>query len=73
VKKRKVGEGKAKAEKPAKGKKAPKRPTEFKKGKWNPNIEIEKYDTIKEAPQDEPFFNCCIRCNNKNVIRAGVT
>ena len=40
VKKRKVGAGKAKAEKPAKVKKGPKRPTEFKKGKWNPTVEL---------------------------------
>lgn len=44
VKKRKVGAGKAKAEKQPKAKKAPRRPTEFKKGKWNPAVELVKMD-----------------------------
>ena len=37
VKKRNLGAGKAK---PEKGKKLPKKPTEFKKGKWNPHVEL---------------------------------
>ena len=37
MKKRKVGAGKAKAEKVPK-KKVIRRPTEFKKGRWNPDI-----------------------------------
>jgi hypothetical protein len=73
VKKRKVGPGKAKAEKVPKPKKGPKMPTEFKKGKWNPDVELVKLDIYKEHPQDQPFLECCIRCNNRNIIRAANT
>lgn len=70
VKKRKLAAGKSKAEKP---KKAPKRPTEFKKGKWNPHVELLDHNKYREHPQDELFIECCIRCNNRNVIRAAYT
>jgi hypothetical protein len=71
VKKRKVGGGKAKAE--PKPKKAPKRPTEFKKGKWNPHVELLDNNKYREHPQDGLFIECCIRCNNRNIIRAAYT
>lgn len=64
--------GKEKIVKP-KAKKAPKKPTVFKKGRWNPDIELVKIDKFFESEDDEPFLNCCIRCNNKNVIRAAET
>lgn len=64
--------GKEKIVKP-KVKKAPKMPTVFKKGKWNPDIQVLKVEKYLEAESDEPFFDCCIRCNNKNVIRAAET
>ena len=73
VKKRKVGAGKAKAEKKPVVKKGPKMPTEFKKGKWNPNVELVKIEKYKEDPSNEPFIECCIRCNNRNPIRAANT
>jgi hypothetical protein len=73
VKKRKVGAGKAKPEKAAKAKKEPKRPTEFKKGKWNPNVELAEMDKYLEHPQSELFAECCVRCNNRNIIRAAYT
>lgn len=73
VKKRKVGAGKAKPEKAAKPKKAPKRPTEFKKGKWNPFVELAEMDKYLEHPQKELFIECCVRCNNRNIIRAAYT
>lgn len=50
IKKRKVAGGKAKAEKVPKPKKGPKRPTEFKKGKWNPHVELVEMDKYKEHP-----------------------
>lgn len=50
VKKRKIGPGKEKAEKKPKAKKAPKRPTEFKKGRWNPDIQLVDIDKYKESP-----------------------
>ena len=71
MKKRKIGANKEeKAEKPKKPKKMP---TEFKKGKWNPNISLIDTDKYREAGDDQVFLDCCIRCNNKNIIRAAVT
>ena len=71
VKKRKIGGGKA--EKAPKGRKPPKKPTEYKKGKWNPEVEVLKLDKYLEHPQNELFIECCIRCNNRNIIRAAYT
>lgn len=48
-------------------------PTEFKKGKWNPDVEVLDIDLHKEGKSNECFFDCCVRCNNKNVIRAAIT
>ena len=50
--------------------KAPKRPTEFKKGRWNPDVELIEVEKYKESPENELYLECCIRCNNKNIIRA---
>ena len=72
MKKRKVGAGKAKAEKVPK-KKVIRRPTEFKKGRWNPDIQLVEIDKYKESPSNDLFLDCCIRCNNKNIIRAANT
>lgn len=72
VKKRKVGGGKEKIVKP-KVKKPPKRPTVFKKGKWNPDIELVDIDKYKEGETNDLYLDCCIRCNNKNIIRAAIT
>jgi len=60
-------------EKIVKAKKAPKRPTEFKKGKWNPTIELLKEDRYLESKSNDLFLECCTRCNNKNIIRAANT
>ena len=53
-----------------KNKKAPKKPKLYKKGKWNPDYERIDEDKYKEGKSSELQFDCCIRCNNKNVIRA---
>ena len=53
-----------------KKKKAPKKPKVYKKGKWNPDIEVLEEDKYKEGKGNELFLECCVRCNNKNVIRA---
>lgn len=71
-KKRKLGGGKAKVVK-EKIKKAPKRPKEFKKGRWNPDVELVDKDFDKEDPSNELHIGCCTRCNNRNVIRATIT
>jgi len=55
-----------------KQKKPTKKPVVFKAGKWNPdtvllskNDELQRYGT-----SDSPIYDCCLRCNNRNVIRA---
>lgn len=48
-------------------------PTEFKKGKWNPNVELVEMDYSKADPTSNIFLECCIRCNNRNVHRAAAT
>ena len=58
--------------KQAKGKKNPGEP-EFKKGKWNPFIELIGVDQYKEGKDSQLYLHCCIRCNNKNLIRAAIT
>ena len=51
----------------------PKRPKEFKKGRWNPAVELLEVEKYKESPENELYLECCIRCNNKNIIRAAIT
>ena len=72
-KKRKKGaDGK---EQPVKGKakKVQKMPTIFKKGKWNPDVKLVDLDKYKEDDKSDLYLDCCIRCNNKNIIRAAIT
>ena len=56
-----------------KAKKAPRRPKEYKKGRWNPDVELVQEDKYKESTSNELYLDCCIRCNNKNIIRAAIT
>jgi len=55
-----------------KPKKLPKKPTVFKAGKWNPETELlTKEDEIEHfGSSKSAIFTCCLRCNNRNVIRA---
>ena len=48
-------------------------PTEFKKGKWNPDVQLVDQDKYLEDPKSELFIECCVRCNNRNIIRAAFT
>jgi hypothetical protein len=36
-------------------------------------VKLAEFDTYKEHPQDHLFTECCIRCNNRNIIRAAAT
>ena len=47
-------------------------PTVFKKGKWNPETEIleSKHEIERCSLSKEPIYNCCVRCNTRNLIRA---
>ena len=51
-------------------KKVPAKPTEFKAGKWNPNTELVKVDIDLWDDSKNPIFECCHRCNGRNVFRA---
>lgn len=56
----------------AKPKKAPKKPTQFKVGKWNPETELltKEHEIEHFGKSESAIFTCCLRCNNRNVIRA---
>jgi ankyrin repeat protein/predicted DNA-binding WGR domain protein len=66
------GKGRA-SEKLPKKKKAAGKPEVYKKGKFNPNIEILPSTTIFESPDNQPFFDVSVRLNNKNIHRAVIT
>ena len=49
------------------------KPTEYKKGVWNPDVEPVDFDQQKEGKSKDLVKGCCIRCNNRNVHRAVLT
>ena len=49
--------------------KAP-RPRKFKKGKWNPDIDVVPYSLHRDHPSKDPLVDDCIKMNNLNAIRA---
>jgi hypothetical protein len=57
--------GKEVAEKviPQKVKKQPKKPTVYKRGKWNPDVEIIDKDPLSDNKTSIPVYECCKRCN----------
>lgn len=61
---------KIKAQRPKKPKKMP---TVYKRNVWNPNIEIVKEEEEKDHKSNDVYKWCCIRCNNRNVMRAVLT
>lgn len=69
-KRKKVEDNKSEKIKKPRVKKGPKIPTEYKKGKWNPHVELIECDKIKEDSSDELITGCCIRCNCRNIHRA---
>ena len=77
-KKRRVGTGKTATvesikQARSKVKKPPAKPVVFKKGKWNPDIELIEIDMKKESMDTSLLGGCCTRCNNRNVHRAAMT
>lgn len=50
-----------------------KMPKVFKKGKWNPDIELETMNIVLEDPSSSINWNQSAVTDNKNVIRAAVT
>jgi len=50
----------------------PKMPTVYKKGKWNPDVEIEEQTSEFMNDKASAILGCCTRCNNRNVIRAAM-
>jgi len=47
-------------------------PVVFKKGKWNPETEVleSRHEIERCGTSNEPIYNCCVRCNTRNLIRA---
>ena len=61
------------SQKTAKGNKKKEIPQVYKKGKWNPNVEIiEKCEQL-ESESSKPNFSCSARNSNREVIRAAYT
>ena len=56
----------------AKPKKPAKKPKEFKAGKWNPETELltKEHEVEHFGDSESPIYTCCLRCNNRNLIRA---
>jgi hypothetical protein len=53
--------------------KSVKKPTVYKKGKWNPDMEIETQDFELEYETNDVWTCCCLRCSSRNPIRAALT
>lgn len=49
------------------------KPTEYKRGVWNPDIEIIDYEHEKEAKDSKIFCYCCKRCAQRSFHRAAMT
>ena len=56
-----------------KAKKETKKPTKYRKGKWNPNVEIIEKCEMLQSEKDDFIDYESMRANNKNVIRAAYT
>ena len=53
-----------------KAKKAPKLPTVFKAGKWNPDTVLVEEETEKCGDSRTADYGCCLVCNMRNLHRA---
>lgn len=73
VKKRKVNATKVETMRATRPKPAPQKPTVFKLGKWNPDIEVIQENKERDSEAAEITKECCTRCNNRNVHRAALT
>jgi hypothetical protein len=62
-------------EEDTKGKKKKKqeKPKKYKKGKWNPAVEVIERSEMLEGSKNEPIDYESVRANNKNLIRAAHT
>lgn len=69
----KDSEFRSQSQPPKAARKPPKKPTEFKAGKWNPDTEIVDDEVEKLNDADDVQFNCCLKCNARNVMRAILT
>ncbi|CAG9315884.1 unnamed protein product [Blepharisma stoltei] len=62
-----------KAAKPIKKAKNPKLPTTYKKGKYNPAVQVLDFTKHMLDPSNDPFFDVSVLMNNKNLHRACAT
>ena len=51
-------------------KSTPRLPKVFKKGKWNPDVELEKEEFELEYKDTTIWNCCCLRCSDRNMFRA---
>ena len=68
-KKKRAAKDKGKEEKKSKKKKD----LSFKKGKFNNLVSIVTFEKEREEKSDSILTTCCVRCSNRNVIRAVLT
>jgi hypothetical protein len=73
VKKRRVAANRVETIRTTRPKPPPKMPTVYKRGKWNPDIQIIQEDKVRDATDSQMTMGCCTRCNNRNVHRAALT
>jgi hypothetical protein len=72
VKKKRLENGGIKATEVKVPKPKPK-PTVYKKGVWNPDVEVIDFDPNKESNSSDLIGGCCTRCTNRNAHRAALT
>jgi hypothetical protein len=49
------------------------KPKEYKRGVWNPDVEVITHDPNKNGDSKDMILGCCTRCNNRNMHRAAYT
>ncbi len=59
------------AEKAAK--KKPKKQPQFRKGRFNPNVELISAEKDRDGTESTLFASCCVACSNRNPVRAVFT
>ena len=73
VKKRKVAANRVENIRTVRPKPPPQMPTVYKRGTWNPDIQIIHEDKIRDSTDPSMLMDCCTRCSNRNVHRAALT
>ena len=49
------------------------KPKEYKRGVWNPDIELITEELHKTSTDSNIDTSCCMACSSKNIVRAVLT